>query len=283
MENRVSEFNILINYYFKYGITASSSYQRTDGNSSERIMILKNLPLGEGFGGRASFEANQAESNNSNNYNLQLQYNTKYGQYSGELTSTNRAETYSLTAAGGFTFVKDSLNFSRPIQDSFVLVKVGDLKGVRVYSSNQEIGRTGSSGKILIPNLGSYYENQISINDKDIPMEYQISEVLRYVSPPLRSGSYIEFGATKIQSFFGTLKIKVGEEIKPLEYIEFKLLVEGKELLSPTGKGGELYLENIKPGKYRGELKYLDKDYSFDIIIPKSEDVMIDLGEIVCE
>ena len=283
LENRINEFYISFNYYFKYGITASSSYQNTDGNSTERIQINKNLPIGEGFGGRASFEANQTESNNLNNSNLQLQYNARYGQYSGEFTSANGAEAYSLTAAGGFTFVKDSLNFSRPIQDSFVLVKVGDLKGVRVYSSNQEIGRTGSSGKILIPNLGSYYENQISINDKDIPMEYQISEVLRYVSPPLRSGSYIEFGATKIQSFFGTLKIKVGEEIKPLEYIEFKLLVEGKELLSPTGKGGELYLENIKPGKYRGELKYLDKDYSFDIIIPKSEDVMIDLGEIVCE
>jgi hypothetical protein len=59
-------------------------------------------------------------------------------------------------------------------------------------------------------------------------------------------------------------------------------MVEGKELLSPTGKGGELYLENIKPGKYRGEFKYLDKDYSFDIIIPKSEDIIVDLGEIIC-
>jgi outer membrane usher protein FimD/PapC len=179
--------------------------------------------------------------------------------------------------------VLPTLNFGRPVQDSFALVKVGDLKGVRVYLSSQEMGRTGSSGKILIPNLGSYYENQISINDKDISMEYTITEVMKYVSPPLRSGSYIEFGATKIQSFFGTLRVKVGEEIKPLEYVEFKLLVEGKELLSPTGKGGEYYLENIKPGKYRGELKYLDKDYSFDIIVPKSEDVMIDLGEIICE
>jgi outer membrane usher protein len=191
-------------------------------------------------------------------------------------------EAYSLTAAGGITFIKDSLNFTRPIQDSFAVVKVGELKGVRVYLNNQEIGRTSESGKVLIPNIGSYYENQVSISDKDIPIEYQISEVLRYVSPPLRSGSYIEFGVTKMQSFFGTLKTKMDQEIKPLEYIEFKLLVEGKELLSPTGKGGELYLENIKPGKYRGEFKYLDKDYSFDIIIPKSDDIIVDLGEIIC-
>ena len=283
MENRINEFNISINYYFNYGITASSSYQRTDGASSERIQIIKNLPLGEGFGGRASFASERGRVKNFNNYNLQMQYNAKYGQYGAEFISTDRAETYSLTAAGGLTFVKDSLNFSRPIQDSFALIKVGDLEGVRVYLSSQEIGRTGSSGKILIPNLGSYYENQISINDKDIPMEYTLSEVMKYVSPPLRSGSYIEFGATKIQSFIGTLKVKVGQEIKPLEYIEFKIIVEGKDLLSPTGKGGEFYLENIRPGKYKGELNYLDKGYIFDMIIPKNDDVIVDLGEIICE
>jgi outer membrane usher protein FimD/PapC len=283
LENRISEFNISINYYFNYGITASSGYQRTNGNSAERIQVTKNLPLGEGFGGRGAFEANQAESRNFNNYDLQLLYNAKYGQYGAEFMSMDRAETYSFSAAGGLTFIEDSLNFSRPIQDSFALAKVGGLKGVRVYLNNQEIGRTGNSGKVLIPNLGSYYENQISINDKDIPMEYTLSEIMKYVSPPFRSGSYIEFGATKVQGFTGTLKVKVGQDIKPLEYIEFKLMVEGKELLSPTGKGGEIYLENIRPGKYRGELRYLDKDYSFDIIIPKSDEIIVDLGEIICE
>lgn len=282
MESNVSEFMIGLNYYFKYGITASSSYQRADGTSSERIQVLKNLPLGEGFGGRASFERNQGESETYNNYNLQLQYNAKYGQVAGEFISTDHVETYSFSAAGGVSFVRDALNFSRPIQDSFALVNVGDLKGVRVYLNNQEIGRTGASGKVLIPNLGSYYDNQISINDKDIPMEYTLTDVLRYVSPPLRSGSYIEFGVTKIQAFIGTLKVKVNGEARPVEYIEFKLLVDGKELTSSTGKGGEFYLENIKPGKYKGEFKYLDKTITFDIIIPKSEEILIELGEILC-
>jgi outer membrane usher protein FimD/PapC len=283
VESRINEFNISVQYYFKHGISASSTYQRTDGASSERIQVLKNLPVGEGFGGRATFEANQVEPENFNNYDLQLLYNGRYGQYGGEFVSTNRAETYTLAAGGGLAFVRDTLNFSRPIQDSFALVKVGDLKDIRVHLSNQEIGRTGSSGKILVPNLGSYYENQISLSDKDIPIEYAVSDVMRYVSPPLRSGSYIEFKATKIQSFSGTLKIIVEGETKPVEYVEFNLLVDGKELLSPTGKGGEFYLENIKPGNYRGEFKHLDKTRFFDIVIPKSEEIWIDLGEIMCE
>ena len=283
MVAKTNEFMVTLNYYFKQGMTASAGYQTSDGTSIERVQILKNLPWGEGLGGRASFERNQGELEAFNNYNLQLQYNARYGQYAGEFTGANRLEAYSFSAAGAIAFVKDSLNLTRPIQDSFALVKVGDLKGVQVFLNNQDMGRTGASGKVFVPNLGSYYDNQISINDRDIPIEYTLSEVMKYVSPPLRSGSYLEFGATKLQSFVGMLKVKVEEALKPAEYIEFKLMIEGKELLSPTGKGGEFYLENIKPGKYRGEFKFLDKDHVFDIIIPKSDEVLVDLGEVICE
>lgn len=283
MEEKTSEFTIGINYYFKHGITGSAGYRTTNGTSSEDIQILKNLPLGEGLGGRAFVERKDEKSGVSYNYDFQLQYNAKYGQYGADMMGTDRTESYSFSAAGAVAFVKDSINLTRPIQDSFAVVKVGDLKNVRVNLSNQEIGRTGISGKVFIPNLGSYYENQISINDKEIPIEYTLSEVMKYVSPPLRSGSYIEFGATKIQSFIGMLKVRINGEVKPVEFIEFELRVDGKKLLSPTGKGGEFYLENIMPGKYKGEFKYLDKDYSFDMIIPKSEEMLIDVGEIICE
>jgi len=283
MKEKTIEVMVSLNYYFKHGITGSATYRRKDGISNEGVQIAKNLSLGEGFGGRAFFERNQRESETYNNYNLQLQYNTRHNQFSGEFMSMNRVEAYSLSAAGGITFIKDSLNFTRPVSDSFALVKVGDLKGVRAYFNNQEMGRTGASGKLLIPNVGSYYENQISIDSKDIPVEYTVSEVKKYVSPPLRSGSYLDFGAMKIQGVTGMLKVKAEGEIKPVEYIEFKLMVDGKELLLPTGKGGEFYIENIKPDKYRGDFEYLDKIYFFDMVIPKSDEVIIDLGEIICE
>lgn len=283
LKNKTTELGVTFNYYFKKGITASAMYDSTGDTTKERIQVLKNLPLGEGVGGRAFLERSQTGSDTFYNYDLQVLYNASFGQYGAELTSINQSESYSFSAAGAITFVGDSLNLTRPVQDSFAVVKVGDLKGVGVNLSNQEIGRTNASGKVLIPNLGSYYENPVSVNDKDIPIEYTVSEVLKYVSPPVRSGSYIDFGATKIQSFFGKLKVKIAGEIKPVEFIEFTLKVEGKDLRFPTGKDGEFYLENIKPGKYNGEFKYLDRAYSFDLAIPKSEEVAVDLGEIISQ
>lgn len=283
MESRVSEFAIGLTYYFDHQITASVAYQTADGTSRERVQLTKNLPLGEGFGGRAYFERNHGESNAYNNYNLQMQYNARHGQFAGEILTVGDAELYSLSTAGGLSLVRDTFSVSRPIQDSFGLVDVGDLKGVRVYLNNQEVGRTGDSGEVLIPNLSSYYDNQISISDKDIPIEYSLPEVMKYVSPPLRSGSYIEFKASKMQAFVGTLKVRVDGEIRPAEYIDLKLTVDGKDLMSYTGKGGEFYFENVNPGKYEGEFRFLDKVFSFDIIFPKGDDVVVDLGEVICE
>jgi outer membrane usher protein len=280
---RTSELMVSFNYYFKRGITASAAYQNTDGTSVERIQVIKNLPLGEGFGGRAAVERNHGDSERFYSGDLQLQYNARYGQLAGEWTSTNQVERYSFSASGAIAFVKDSFNLTRPVQDSFAVVKVGDLKNVQVFLGGQDMGRTGSSGKLFVPDLGSYYDNQIAINDKDIPMEYTLSELMKYVSPPLRSGSYVEFGATRMQAFTGTLKIRSEGRIQPVENIEFRMVVEGKEVLSPTGKGGEFYLENLKPGKYRGEFQILDKNYVFDIMIPSNDEILVDLGEVICE
>jgi outer membrane usher protein FimD/PapC len=283
MESRVTEFAIGLTYYFKDQVTASAGYHREDGTSRERIQVLRNLPLGEGFGGRASFERNQETRTHYNNYDLQMQYNARHGQLAGEMVGVGDVEMYSLSAAGSLSLVKDVFSVSRPIQDSFALVDVGDLKGVRVCLNNQEIGQTGASGKLLIPSLNSYYDNQISISDKDIPIEYSLTDVMKYVSPPLRSGSHIEFKTSKLQAFVGMLKVRVEGELRPAEFVEFKLTAMGRDLISYTGKGGEFYFENINPGTYKGELKLLDKVFAFDIVFPESDDVVVDLGEVLCE
>jgi outer membrane usher protein len=159
---------------------------------------------------------------------------------------------------------------------------VGELEGVREYRDNQEIGRTGAHGTLFVPNMNSYTDNQIAISDKDIPINYSISNVLQLVSPPLRSGSLIQFDATRIQAITGILKVRHDNEDKPVEYREVTLVIDGKQVDFPTGKGGELYLENIKAGHYAASFTYAGQTCSFELTIPGSEEVLIDLGEVIC-
>lgn len=282
-----SEIFVGINYYPWKDISISTRYEKSKDTAREVLQVQKNPPQGEGYGYRASVESANSQITSANTLNAYLQYNSGYGIYTGEFSGQSSegrtSENYRLSASGGIAYLSNIVGFSRPITDSFGLVKVGELKGVRVYQNNQEIGRTDSSGKIFVPNLNSYYENQVSIDDKDIPIDYSISEVTRYISPPLRSGTFIKFETKKIQGVTGMLKMKMNGDVMPLEFYEVRVTADDKEITFPTGKGGEFYIEDIGQGTYKASFDYKEKTCFFDIIVPESEDMIIDLGEIVCE
>lgn len=290
-----NEFFIGITYYPGKDTTLSLRHEKRKDAETQILQLQKNPPLGEGLGLRATIERAEAptvgrtepQSVSTYTFNPLLQYNWRHGIFTGEFrgqsSKEKSTEEYHLSASGGIAYVGNVLGFSRPINDSFGLVKVGELEGVRVYAANQEIGRTDRSGRVFIPALSSYHDNQISINDKDIPIDYSISEVMRYVSPPFRSGSYIKFDVTKLQFVTGRLKIRINGTVSPAEFYEVRMTVEGKEIIFPTGKDGEFYLENIKWGGYTAAFDYNGKTCYSDIIIPETEEMIIELGEIICE
>lgn len=286
--NNSDEFFIGLTYYFGgRDTTLSISHQQDREKNTQITQLTKNVPVGEGYGYRLYGDRTESHGTVSNTVNPYFQYNAKYGIYTGEYKGTytngQNIEAYRFTAAGSIAYTGNTLGFSRPINDSFGVVQTSDLKGVRVYINNEEIGKTNASGKVFVPNLNSYLDNQISINEKDIPMNYTMTEVIKYVSPPLRSGSYIKFDVTKFYAITGMLHVKVNGEAKPAEFFEVTTKVDDKELTFPTGRGGEFYLENIKPGKYSASFDYKDKKCFFELAIPKSDDVIIDLGVITCK
>jgi outer membrane usher protein FimD/PapC len=216
-----------------------------------------------------------------------LQWNAKHGIVSASYQSSGSNETYQATLAGAVGYIDGKFGFSRPIYDSFGLVKLGDLAGVRVSSNNQVIGKTNASGEVFVPNMGSYLENQISIDDKDIPIDYEFKVKEVYVSPGLRSGSLIKFNITRIQAISGRLKIRTETGLKALENNEMKLFdrVSGSAVseVVVVGKGGEFYIEDIKAGVYEANVAYNSKTCIFNLVIPENREYFTELGDIICE
>lgn len=283
-----NEFFVGINYYPGRDHTVSASYRQDEDTHQEVLQVTKNIPVGEGISYRASIERTDTGSDNFTSLNPSVQYNAKRGIVAAETKidvdrDGETHESYRLSAAGSIVYVGGTIGLSRPVIDSFGLVKVGDLKDVAVFHNNEEIGRTNSSGKVFIPNLSAFLDNQIAINDKDIPMDYTISDVMKFVSPPFRSGSFIPFEIVKFQAITGNLKIRIRGELRPAEFSEVIMLVDGQQVIFPTGKGGEFYFENIKPGRYKTVLKYAGKECIFDMIVPESTDMILEIKEVVCE
>lgn len=308
-----NDFFVSLNYTPKFDLFFSASHETIKDMKTDLVDVQKNPPVGEGLGYRASLIKSDFGKETTYSLSPSLQYNARYGIYRGDYTnvttSAQTLEQYHLSVSGALVYAGKTFGLTRPVYDSFGLVQVGNLEGVKVLLNSQEVGVTDSSGKLFIPSLGSYYQNQVGISDKEIPIDYYLSQVVKLVSPPLRSGSCINFAAKKLQSIMGILKIKVDGAINPLELYEISLLVQGREVTFPTGTGGEFYLDIsqseelkkqaddeeegcrslagtdifLKPGSYRAKVIYKDKPYSFSLTIPNSEDSMIELGEIIVD
>jgi outer membrane usher protein FimD/PapC len=275
-------------YYPWTDTSLSASYRRAEDTNIYTVQAQKNQPVGEGWGYRVTAAKTDAPAASVTSVNPFVQYNAKRGivsaEYSGDFPDSGKSrESYRLSAAGGIAYVGGAFGLSRPVTDSFGLVTVDNVAGVRVYQNNQEIGRTDARGRVFLPTMGSYVENQISIADKDVPMDYSLAEVSRLVSPPLRSGSVIRFDARKYRAVTGKLGVKVDGKIRPVEYHEIRTMVSGKELSFPTGKGGEFYLENLQAGTYEAAFEFEGRKCAVPLKVPESEEAIIDLGGIACE
>jgi outer membrane usher protein len=284
----VNELFAGVTYYLWQDASLAASYRRTGDADIETVQFQKNLPAGEGWGYRASVERTDSPSLSSTTVDPSVQYNARFGSYAVEYLGAQTDSggyrgNYRLSAYGGVAYVGGALGFSRPISDSFGLVTVGDLEGVRVYENGQEMGRTDAKGRLFLPSMGSYFENQVSIADKDVPIEYAIKEVRRVVSPPLRSGSRIPFEVKRIQAVTGKLSLPIDGKWKPAEYLEARFMRDGKEISFPTGKGGEFYLEDLSPGVYAGSVESDGKRFRFELKVPETKDMIIDLGELTGE
>ena len=284
-----NEIFLGLNYNTDGDLSLAGNYHKSKVEDTILFQAQKNLPLGEGLGYRATLEKRVTDVGSGYLFNPVLQYNEKYGLYEGEYRGNYNNETdirddyYQLSASGAVVYAGNTFGLMRPVNDSFGLIKVGQLSGIRVLQGGKEVGSTGSNGKLFVPNLGSYYDNSISIDDKGIGMDYNIPEVQKYVSPSFRSGVLIDFAVSKFQAVTGKLHIKIDGKKEPVEFYEITVLEGAKEINFPTGKDGEFYLENLKSGDYSAELSYKGSQCLFMLKMPISDDPIVDIGEVVCD
>lgn len=273
--------------YPRAATTVSAGVRSEDGRESLALDALRSLPLGEGFGYEVSARlplATDGESQGSAN----VQYRRKFGLFSAgfdlsDVPGSERLETYRLSAAGGLGWTGGTIGLTRPITDSFGVARVGDLPGVRVYQNGQLVGRTNASGKVFLPELASYLDNQISIENHDIPLEYSVPALTKLVSPPLRSGSAVKFEAARIQGVTGTISTRAGEQLVPLEFAIFSLQADGSLQEYSTGKGGEFYIENLPAGRHAGTATPEGGPCRFVLEVPVTTEFIVEVPPVVCE
>jgi outer membrane usher protein len=257
-------------------VNASLSYRYDDGVGAGVMDVRKTLPTGPGYG-----------------YGLQVdtvgdldsifQYQNDFGRYEANYSRLEGHQRSELRAAGGLAYIDGHLRFTRPIQDAFALIKVDGLSGIRGYLNNLEIGKTDSKGRLFVPDLLSYYGNNLGISRKDLPLNYNIDEVNKIVAAPYRGGVLVDFPVKQIQRIVGKAIIVSGDKTFVPKHGQLTILIPGKSLESPLGNNGEFYFENLKTGRFQAQIEIADQVCDFSLEVPESNDDVIELPIQRCQ
>ena len=254
------------------------------GGNSQAVSLQRSLPQGEGVGYDLTIGHVQATDTDPVYGRAFVQANTQFANVGVEYvraTSTEGPPGLSrVFAAGSIAYVGGSVVASRPVDDSFALVRLG-VPDVPVYANGWFVGRTNARGEAFANNLASYYDNSISFDARDLGLDYVYPISEQTIAPPLRSGTLVAFAIRKNRAIQGSLiGITDGKRVA-LEFREIRLVKGDSTISSFTARQGEFYVEGVEPGDY--ELQAAGAaPCTATVRVPEDVDAMTSVGQIVC-
>lgn len=285
-ENRVY---IGLNYNLNADENVLTTAQKSGDGSSESVQFLRTVPQGEGLGYRVEVERASELVGKQLRVAPFLQYNFQaisvaFNALDQISSNGGRSRNTEISLAGGIGCVMTSCLPSRTIGDSFAIVELGaPIPDVKILRNNQNAGKTSASGTLILGDLGSYYETEIRLNDRDIPIEYGFKLASQRISPAFRSGSRINFGVRRIFNVYGKLAQNLGKrELLLKNYLAVLTHNDHRRIIS-TEDDGTFYLEEMEPGTYNGEAVIDGAVCKFDLLVPDIEGITYDVKDtIIC-
>jgi len=182
----------------------------------------------------------------------QVQYKSPIGLFTAGVDYNSGVTTLRTESQGAVSFVDKGLFPSNTIVDSFAVVDTNPMHHVRVLQENREVGRTDSSGRLLVPDMRSFDLNHVAIEPVDIPPDTTIDTATRMFRPQELSGVVIKF---PVKVSHGALLKVMDEKGKPI----------------PIGSTGKLRSTGVAvPFGYDGNayVQDLDRSNTLDVELP---------------
>ncbi len=249
---------------------ASLRYDQEDFEA--RAEVRSELPVGTGYGYRASAETGFAEV-----YQADVDFQNDFQTYSFETRSFDGEFAWRAGVTGSFVYLDGDTYFSRRLLDGFAVVDLADYPDVRVYLENQEIGTTNEEGRILLPGLRPYQTNRLRIEARDLPMNTRVTKLATEVAPYFRSGILLEFPVGPARAAILRLVDETGNPVRAGAVAT----IDGRTEIFPVGKDGLLYLTGLDTSKHV-RVKWNGDRCELEVPAPVGDEPLPNLGEHTC-
>ena len=234
-------------------------------------------PLGTGIGD-VGYSASFDYGDRRRSIAAALQTRTNYG--TGRLSAQLASGDFALQARfdGAIVTTAGRVALGNKVNDAFAIVDVG-IPDVPVYLQNRKVALTSSRGQALVPGLGSFVNNRLSINPNDLPLDVTFRATGADVVPSLRSGVVVDFGGVSTDtSAILTLRLANGSLVQPGSVA--RLAATREEFI--VGYDGQIYVTNLS---LFNELNVTTFPGTCTALFdgPLKTELQNNLGEIVCQ
>jgi outer membrane usher protein len=254
--------------------SASASVQtnRINGDQGTRAeaSVQRGLPLGEGIG--YYLRANSDRQNSGG-----FSYAGQYGRYGAEVYSTETSTSARANVTGGIAWLSDTAVFTRPIEQSFALVDMGGIAGVRVLQENNEVGRTSQNGRLMLTDVPPYSEIKVAVDPLTVPMDVTIPQNVIKIATLPRTGQVVRFQAKRERNALVRLVFPDGVPVPAGSAVT----VDGRSELYPVGMDGEVYLPDVAE-RQTIQVRSNGKSCRLELLVPEGRDAVADIGPLTC-
>ena len=273
----LDDSSILNNNNFSY----QGSYDQSTHANTQTWQTQRQGNIGEGYNYTLALQ--KQEQNFSGN--ARYQYQNNYGIYTANYAQTEQAKSGSASIAGSILTVNNEIYFARPITDSLAVVKVkGTEDEIPVYSNGARLGWANDDKTVIIPNLQSRRVNKMSIKPEDIGLAMEADRPEQSLDVGVKTASVVEFTLSQFVAAEGNAYVLNKDGSKQfLEALPLEYTAKGKVQESFIAKKGFFYLENVPTGDFQATVKRYKHDCVLHLNIPKSDKIVVKLGDVLCE
>ncbi|MFP4640227.1 MAG: fimbria/pilus outer membrane usher protein [Guyparkeria sp.] len=254
--------------------SASVHHSRDEDGSGTRLAMQQNLPRGPGIGYRVEAENTRGSSRRLRG---NLSARSPVGEYRLDAVRQADETDYRVSARGGIALLGGRTFLSRPIDESFGVVKVGDYDSVRVYQENQLMGRT-DDGMLFLPDLRAYEKNRIRIEQADLPLDARMQRPDTLAVPGYRQGALVEIDATPAHGALITVHDEHGDPLPPGTMIR---MVGGGEAF-PVARRGEVWVTGLRETTEM-EARWQGRRCTFSVTRPSEAGPLPRIGPVTCQ
>ncbi|MBD2840994.1 fimbria/pilus outer membrane usher protein [Erythrobacter rubeus] len=254
---------------------ARLEYQRfggfSVGESQFRAQISRDR---DGF-----FEGSGQIRHISNRAELQFDHQTR----ETPLGTSSRSE---ITAAIGIGFAEGAVQFGRPFDSGFVIVKrhenISDRRASLDENGIGEAAHSDPFGAAFIPLRAGYSNYAFTVQVDDLEPGYDLGIDRVEVLPPFRAGYRVDIGSEIRATVLARLILPNEERVSLATGTIYTADGNTEVARFFTNRTGRLVVENLEPGTYRIRIDG-SSNLSAEITIAEDETGIVQKGEIKLE